>query len=111
MHGDVFYVIFSLSRLSVSGSVQGSELMALGRTWKDTFVKAGSARWSEAQNTVLLQRMDKNKDGVVEADEFVSYCDELFPQDEEAFQVMTAALLDVAEQCKEKATIPMPLLY
>jgi len=61
-----------------SGSIDPAEFLAIGRA-----VKGGEDGWTEEQNAKAMAKLDKDKSGTIEVDEFIAFfdrpcCDESF---------------------------------
>jgi len=61
-----------------SGSIDPAEFLAIGRA-----VKGGEGEWTEEQNNKAMAKLDKDKSGTIEVDEFINFfdrpcCDEAF---------------------------------
>ena len=86
-----------------SGFVEVSELMQLGAMRQQ--LGQTTDEWTEEKNAQLLNRMDTNQDGCISGSEFCSYFETTLPRNQQAFDVVVAQFMQVAEACRGETRV------
>merc|ERR1712216_487741 len=90
--------VFAQFDLNDNGYIETWELYLLGRTRRRLGQK--QAEWTEEMNRDCIDRMDENKDGLVEESEFIKYFSESLTKDPDAFMEIIGDFLKVANQSR-----------
>ena len=84
--------------LDGSGAIESQELLHLGKMRRKLGQKEGD--WSEARNSALIEKMDSNLDGKIDAMQFSNHFEKALPKDMTGFQTVIDQFLAVAKECR-----------
>jgi len=82
--------VFEGFDIDESGSVDHDELYRLGAA------RCKDVAWSEARNKALVEKMDQNQDGLIDAEELVEFYTVDLPQERWKFDLIVDQLLEAA---------------
>eukprot|EP00658_Telonema_sp_P-2_P076298 TRINITY_DN6653_c0_g1_i1.p1 TRINITY_DN6653_c0_g1~~TRINITY_DN6653_c0_g1_i1.p1 ORF type:complete len:604 (+),score=126.90 TRINITY_DN6653_c0_g1_i1:162-1973(+) len=91
--------VFDLFDLDGSGTLEADELLQLGIARRALGHQKGE--WTPEANERLLQRVDKDGDGVVDREEFCRYFAEELPRDRSLFKWEIERFREVASRCRQ----------
>jgi len=91
--------VFAVFDLDGEGTVDTAELLKLGKARRSLGQKSGE--WNEEKNARLVRRMDSNRDGTIQEDEFASFFNASLPQDLDDFSAIMKQFHQVALECRQ----------
>eukprot|EP00656_Telonema_subtile_P048524 TRINITY_DN5798_c0_g1_i2.p1 TRINITY_DN5798_c0_g1~~TRINITY_DN5798_c0_g1_i2.p1 ORF type:complete len:256 (-),score=64.19 TRINITY_DN5798_c0_g1_i2:26-793(-) len=90
--------VFREFDLNNSGSISEQELFELGKARRELGQAGGN--WTPEQSKRLIQKMDKDQDGLIGEAEFVEYFSSVLPQNADDFETEVKQFMDAAKSCR-----------
>lgn len=92
--------VFDMFDLDGSGKVESNELFKLGTARRTLGQKQG--KWSENSNARLIKKMDKDGDGDIDRDEFITHFEQVLERERFEFDSTMDQFMQVAKACRKE---------
>ena len=92
--------VFAAFDMDGSGTIEAAELFELGKARRKLGQKQGE--WTQEMNRKMVQRIDRDGDGLINGTEFSTFFEKALPKDPYTFDKTIADFLAVARRAQEE---------